>query len=73
MTETRGFVLFGDVVRSRTDAPASTAWLRDLIGELEQTYAPGERLAPFAFTQGDELQGLLRLTAGRVVLSRSNV
>ena len=56
-------MLFGDVVRSRTDAPASTAWLRDLIGELERTYAPAERLAPFAFTQGDELQGLLRLTA----------
>ena len=63
MTEIRGFVLFGDVVRSRTDAPAATAWLRGLIDELERTYPPGERLAAFAFTQGDELQGLLEPTA----------
>jgi RNA polymerase sigma factor (sigma-70 family) len=56
-------VLFGDVVRSRTDAPAATAWLRELIAELERTYSPEERLATFAFTQGDELQGLLRPTA----------
>lgn len=56
-------MLFGDVVRSRTDAPAATAWLRELIAELERTYSPEERLATFAFTQGDELQGLLRPTA----------
>ena len=59
----RGFVLFGDVVRSRRDAPGATAWLRDLTAELDETYPPAERLAPFGFTQGDELQGLLRLTA----------
>jgi RNA polymerase sigma factor (sigma-70 family) len=63
MTETHAFVLFGDVVRSRTDAPAATAWLRELIAELERTYSPADRLAPFAFTQGDELQGMLALTA----------
>jgi len=63
MTEIRGFVLFGDVVRSRTDAPAATAWLRELIAELARTYPPAQRLAAFAFSQGDELQGLLRPTA----------
>lgn len=57
------FVVFGDVVRSRVDAPAATAWLRDLIGELERVYPPNLREAPFAFTQGDELQGLLRIEA----------
>lgn len=52
--------MFGDVVRSRRDAPASTAWLRALAAELEDAYPPAERLADFEFTQGDELQGLLR-------------
>ena len=51
--------MFGDVVRSRRDAPASTAWLRALAAELEAAYPPDERLADFEFTQGDELQGLL--------------
>jgi RNA polymerase sigma factor (sigma-70 family) len=60
---TPAFVLFGDVVRSRVDAPAGTAWLRELIVELEQVYPPGVREAPFAFTQGDELQGLLQTDA----------
>ena len=58
---TSGFVLFGDVVRSRSDARAGTAWLRELIAELETVYPRAARLAPFAFTQGDELQGLLRI------------
>jgi hypothetical protein len=57
------FVLFGDVVRSRADAPAGTAWLRELIAELETVYPRSARLAPFAFTQGDELQALLRIEA----------
>jgi RNA polymerase sigma factor (sigma-70 family) len=60
---TSAFVLFGDVVRSRVDAPAGTAWLRELITELETIYPRSARLAPFAFTQGDELQGLLRTEA----------
>jgi len=60
---TKAFVLFGDVVRSRVDAPAGTAWLRELIEELERVYPPGVREAPFAFTQGDELQGLLSIDA----------
>jgi hypothetical protein len=52
-------VLFGDVIRSRRDAPASTAWLRSLTAELEAEFGPESTLAPFEFTQGDELQGLL--------------
>jgi DNA-binding CsgD family transcriptional regulator len=60
---TRAFVLFGDVVRSRVDGPAGTTWLRELIRELERVYPSAARLAPFAFTQGDELQGLLRIDA----------
>ena len=56
-------VLFGDVIRSRRDAPASTAWLRSLTAELEEEFGPESRLAPFEFTQGDELQGLLAPSA----------
>jgi hypothetical protein len=51
-------VLFGDVIRSRRDAPASTTWLRSLTSELEEAFGDST-LAPFEFTQGDELQGLL--------------
>jgi DNA-binding CsgD family transcriptional regulator len=53
------FVLFGDVIRSRRDAPAATDWLRTLSADLNAAYPEGQRLAPFEFTQGDELQGLL--------------
>jgi len=52
-------VLFGDVIRSRRDASGSTTWLRTLTAELEATSPPGSLVAPFEFTQGDELQGLL--------------
>jgi DNA-directed RNA polymerase specialized sigma24 family protein len=62
MTENVGLVLFGDVVGSRQDAAGSTAWLRDLVVELDEAYGD-ERLAAFGFTQGDELQGLLGPTA----------
>jgi hypothetical protein len=55
-------VLFGDVVDSRRDATGAAAWLRDLCLELDERYAD-DRLAPFGFTQGDELQGLLRPNA----------
>jgi DNA-binding CsgD family transcriptional regulator len=54
-----GLVLFGDVIRSRRDAPAATGWLRTLAADLNETLPDGDRLAPFEFTQGDELQGLL--------------
>jgi DNA-binding CsgD family transcriptional regulator len=52
-------VLFGDVIRSRRDAPAATDWLRTLAADLNAAYHDGQRLAPFEFTQGDEIQGLL--------------
>jgi predicted DNA-binding protein (UPF0251 family) len=57
-TRPTGTVLFGDVVDSRRD-PGSTAWLRDLRGELDTAFPRARRLASFGFTQGDELQGLL--------------
>jgi DNA-directed RNA polymerase specialized sigma24 family protein len=63
MAATIGTVLFGDVVASRRDAAASSAWLRELCGELEGAYPLAERLAGFGFTQGDELQGLLAVGA----------
>lgn len=53
-----GIVVFGDVVDSRTD-PGSTAWLRSLRTDLDAAFPRDQRLAAFAFTQGDELQGLL--------------
>ena len=53
-------VLFGDVIRSRRDATGSTTWLRTLASELDDAYPPESRLADFEFTQGDEIQGLLR-------------
>jgi DNA-directed RNA polymerase specialized sigma24 family protein len=61
-SDTFGIVLFGDIVRSRDDAQASTAWLEELCIRLDQAYA-GETLAPFDFTQGDEIQGLLATTS----------
>jgi len=52
-------VLFGDVVRSRRDAPIATAWLRTLSADLMTAFPSAQRLAAFEFTQGDEIQGLL--------------
>jgi DNA-binding CsgD family transcriptional regulator len=52
-------VLFGDVIRSRRNASGSTTWLRTLTAELEAATPPESVVAPFEFTQGDELQGLL--------------
>ncbi len=56
-------VLFGDVIRSRRDAMAATTWLRVLAADLASAYPAEAVLAPFEFTQGDELQGLLGATA----------
>jgi DNA-binding CsgD family transcriptional regulator len=53
-----GLVVFGDVIDSRIDGPASARWLRELAAELDEVYGP-QRCAPFGFTQGDELQGVL--------------
>jgi DNA-binding CsgD family transcriptional regulator len=60
--ETAGLVVFGDVIGSREDSAGAAAWLRDLVAELDEAYG-ARRLAPFGFTQGDELQGLLRREA----------
>ncbi len=54
----QAIVVFGDVVGSRR-VPGSSGRLRRLVAELDETYGD-EREAPFGFTQGDELQGLLR-------------
>ena len=43
----------------RDGAAASTAWLGGLRRSLDRAYGD-QRLAPFEFTQGDEIQGLLR-------------
>jgi DNA-directed RNA polymerase specialized sigma24 family protein len=56
--EERGIVLIGDVVRSRRGPAAAGVWLRRLTRELDDAYG-SQAIAPFAFTQGDELQGLL--------------
>jgi hypothetical protein len=60
-------VLFGDVIRSRRDAAGATEWLRTLAADLNGVYRDGERLAPFEFTQGDELQGLLARDADPLI------
>ena len=62
MTDRRALVLFGDVVDSRRDAVGSTAWLRDLVADLDAVYV-GQRFAPFGFSHGDEMQGLLESEA----------
>ncbi len=56
-----GICLFGDVIGSRARASAATAWLERLRARLEATCP--DRLAPFEFTQGDEIQGLLPIDA----------
>ena len=63
----RGVVLFGDVVESRDDPEAASRWLRTLSELLEGIYPSAERVAPFGFTQGDELQGLLIPSADPLV------
>ena len=66
MEETRALVLFGDVVRSSRDRVEAAAWLRDFVAGLDAAYG-ASRLAPFDFTQGDELQGLLSPDADPLV------
>jgi len=58
MDNTWGVVLFGDVVDSRDQPQAATAWLERLCLDLDASYQ-ASMLAPFEFTQGDEIQGLL--------------
>lgn len=57
-----GTVLVADVVASRTDPGQSVRWLRTLGTALDELYGD-QRLARFDFTQGDELQGLIRTDA----------
>ncbi len=68
MNETGGaIVIFGDVVRSRRAPGQAGPWLRGLTRELTARHAD-DQVAPFAFTQGDELQGLLRPSADPVAV-----
>jgi hypothetical protein len=60
-----GIVIFGDVIRSRQDPSGSSEWLRALCAQLQAAH-DRETIASFGFTQGDELQGLLRPTADPV-------
>jgi len=55
----QGIVLIGDVVGSKRDLSAASAWSRRLSAELSAQRA-GDQLAAFDFAQGDEVQGLLR-------------
>ena len=66
MEELPGLVLFGDVIGSRKDRAGSSVWLRDLVPELDDAYGD-QRLAPFDFIQGEELQGLLVAEADPLV------
>ena len=61
MNSSPAIVVFGDVIHSRTDPAGSSAWLRVLCAGLQSAFAE-QALAEFGFTQGDELQGLLRRT-----------
>ena len=63
---TRATVVFGDVVDSRRD-PGSAGFLRVLRDDLDAAYPGRERLAAFAFTQGDEIQGLLAPAADPIL------
>lgn len=67
MNSIRAIVIFGDVIHSRRDPAGSSAWLRALCADL-QSAAGRSALAPFDFTQGDELQGLLHTGADPVGL-----
>ena len=65
MNSHRGIVIFGDVIRSRRDPAGASDWLRTLCADLQAANRQ-EVLAEFSFTQGDELQGLLRPAADPV-------
>ena len=65
MNTSRAIVVFGDVIHSRLDPAGSSAWLRTLCVQLQAAHG-SDALAAFGFTQGDELQGLLRPSADPV-------
>lgn len=54
----RGIVLFGDIVRSRSRRDGAR-WLETLRSTLSAAYKT-EAISRFEFTQGDELQGLIK-------------
>ena len=64
-SDEQAIVIFGDVVGSRRAPGLASTWLRRLCRDLESLYLT-DRRAPFAFTQGDELQGLLEPSADPV-------
>jgi predicted DNA-binding protein (UPF0251 family) len=66
MGDCEAWVLFGDVIGSRKARVEAAAWLRSLVAELDEWYGD-QKLAPFGFTQGDEVQGLLQATADPLV------
>lgn len=66
MGDCEAWVLFGDVIGSRKARVEVAAWLRALAAELDDVYGD-QKLAPFGFTQGDEVQGLLQATADPLV------
>jgi hypothetical protein len=66
MDQSLGVVLFGDVIGSRDGPAVSSGWLGNLCRSLDGTYRD-QRLAPFEFTQGDEIQGLLHADADPVL------
>ena len=56
-------MIFGDVVRSRRDASGVDGLAAHARGGARDDLSPADRLADFEFTQGDELQGLLAISA----------
>ena len=65
MEERTGLVLMAEVVGVKNRL-AATSWLRELIAELDEAYGD-RKLAAFALTQGDELQGLLAIGADPLI------
>lgn len=60
--DSEAWVLFGDVIGSKKARVEAAVWLRALVAELDDVYG-ADKIAPFGFTQGDEVQGLLPVTA----------
>ncbi|MGZ6267394.1 MAG: hypothetical protein ACXWM8_04015 [Candidatus Limnocylindrales bacterium] len=58
MEEAEAWVLLGSLAESRRSRFEAAVWLRTLVAELDDAYGD-RRLAPFGFTQGQEVQGLL--------------
>jgi hypothetical protein len=59
MERERGLFVIGDAIGSKRDSAGTAEWLRALAADLDAALA-GSRRAPFEFTRGDEIRGLLR-------------